>query len=568
MSELPPGWISAPVKDLGELRLGKMLDKARNRGLPASYLRNINVRWFHFDVNETHTLLASPEEMKELSVEDGDLFICKGGEPGRCAVWRGGENTFVYQKALHRFRGYGAMVPELLMYRMRYEADAGTLAEAFTGTTIKHLTRESLASISIPVPPISEQKRIAAKVHALLARVATCRECLNRVTEILKRFRQSVLAAATTGDLTKDWRNANAGRTDATPLAAAVDQAHSVAGGHKAGNAALPTEGVHDLEASSFPSSWAIRTLRDLVMPDRPITYGILKPGPELEVGVYYIRVADYPGNELNRRTLRRTSPKIDEEFKRARLRSGDILLSIRGTVGRTMVVPADLEGANITQDTARLTIQDVVNHDYVLWYLRSELTQRRMSKAMKGVAVRGINIGDVRALQVPLPSRDEQDEIVKRVEALFAFAGRIETRLKAALELVGKLTPATLAKAFRGELIPQDPNDEPASTLLARIRAARGNETSRKPRSSRKATGTSPISKSEIAVLTWNEVKANHLSSILKKQGPLKAEELWRASQLGIDDFYDVLKEEEAKGLLRENQPEDAKKPRTLEAA
>jgi len=68
--------------------------------------------------------------------------------------------------------------------------------------------------------------------------------------------------------------------------------------------------------------------------------------------------------------------------------------------------------------------------------------------------------------------------------------------------------------------------------------------------------------------VLTWNEVKANHLSSILKKQGPLKAEELWRASQLGIDDFYDVLKEEEAKGLLRENQPEDAKKPRTLEAA
>ena len=139
-------------------------------------------------------------------------------------------------------------------------------------------------------------------------------------------------------------------------------------------------------------------TLRDLVLPERPITYGILKPGPELEEGVSYVRVADFPNDRLNLSTIRKTLPKIDEEFKRSRLKGGDLLLSIRGTVGRLVVIPEELDGANITQDSARLSIQPLVNRDYVLWFLRSELAQTCMKGAVKGVAVRGINIGDVRS--------------------------------------------------------------------------------------------------------------------------------------------------------------------------
>jgi type I restriction enzyme S subunit len=223
-----------------------------------------------------------------------------------------------------------------------------------------------------------------------------------------------------------------------------------------------------------FPRGWDLVTLRDLVQPDRPITYGILKPGPELDEGVPYVRVADFPNDKLALSAIRKTSPAIDQEFKRSRLKEGDILLSIRGTVGRLVVIPSELVGANITQDSARLTIQSVVNRDYVLWFLRSDLAQSRMKGAVKGVAVRGINIGDVRALQVPLPSRQEQDEIVRRLEALFAFTDRLEARYNTTRAQVERLTPALLAKAFRGELVPQDPNDEPASVLLERIREAR----------------------------------------------------------------------------------------------
>jgi type I restriction enzyme S subunit len=159
------------------------------------------------------------------------------------------------------------------------------------------------------------------------------------------------------------------------------------------------------------------------VRPDKPITYGILKPGPEIVAGIPYIRVADYPGDRLCVDGIRKTSFEIDEAYKRSRLEVGDLLLSIRGTVGRLVTIPPELEGANITQDSARLSIQEVLSASYIKYSLHSELLQSRMQRAVKGVAVRGINIGDVRALQVPLPSIQEQEEISRQVESLLSLA-------------------------------------------------------------------------------------------------------------------------------------------------
>lgn len=342
-----------------------------------------------------------------------------------------------------------------------------------TGTTFKELSGSAAAKLPLLVAPLPEQKRIAEKLDSVLARVDACRDRLDRIPALLKRFRQSVLAAAMSGRLTADLRARNS-EGAARKLADRVRAAHDAAGGHKAGNAAAPSEDVHDLKPSMFPADWQLLTLREVVEPGRPITYGILKPGPELETGVPYVRVADFPGDKLNLTTVRKTSPAMDEAFKRSRLKPGDLLLSIRGTVGRIVVIPEELDGANITQDSARLSIQAAVNRDYILWYLRSPLAQDRMRGATKGVAVRGINIGDVRALQIPLPSLAEQHEIVRRVETLFAFADRLEARCAAARKQAGQLTPALLAKAFRGELVPQDPADEPAAELLKRLAARR----------------------------------------------------------------------------------------------
>lgn len=341
-----------------------------------------------------------------------------------------------------------------------------------SATTISIINKSKFSEAPIVIPPLPEQKRIADKLDTLLARIDACHDRLDRLPTIIKHFRQSVLAAATSGRLTEEWREQFPENVDGTSIANQIHFSHEAAGGHKAGNAAAPSEDVHDLAENMFPTGWRLATLRDIVLPNRPITYGILKPGPEIEDGVPYVRVADFPSNKLNLATIRKTSHQMDEQFKRSRLRSGDILLSIRGTVGRLIVIPEELSGANITQDSARLSVQPFLNRDYVLWFLRSSMAQDRMRDSTKGVAVRGINIGDVRALQIPLPSREEQDEIVRRIEHLFALADRLEARVNAARTRVDTLTPSTLAKAFRGELVPQDPNDEPASVLLERIRA------------------------------------------------------------------------------------------------
>jgi type I restriction enzyme S subunit len=404
VSEFPPGWTATTIGDLGELRLGKMLDKAKNRGLPAKYLRNINVRWFRFDLDDMHTIFASAEEMKLLSVENGDLFVCEGGEPGRCAVWRGGDNVFVYQKALHRFRSSGAMVPEFLMYRLRHDAETRALADAFTGTTIKHLTRESLARFKVPVPPLFEQKRIADKLSAVLARADACRERLDHVPAILNRFRQSVLAAATSGKLTEEWQ------------------------GHRSFGL-RPLGAVAKWSSGGTPSR------------SRPEFFGGAIP---------WVKTG-----ELRENTIVETEETLTQaglENSSAKLFPKDtILLAMYGaTIGR--VARLGVEATTNQACAAAVVHPNVIRPQYLFYALQAEKTA--LIAMGQGGAQPNISQGLIKDHNVPVPSLGEQDEIVRRVKALFDYADRLEARYAAAFSRVERLTPAFLAKAFRGELV------------------------------------------------------------------------------------------------------------------
>ena len=133
------GWEQYKYGELGDSKLGKMLDKEKNVGRAVQYLRNINVRWFEFDLSDVLTMLATEEEINKLHVQDGDLFICEGGEPGRCAIWHGDECNMIFQKALHRFRPNEKVISDYICYYLYYLSVNNTLDKYFTGTTIKHL---------------------------------------------------------------------------------------------------------------------------------------------------------------------------------------------------------------------------------------------------------------------------------------------------------------------------------------------------------------------------------------------------------------------------------------------
>ena len=154
--------------------------------------------------------------------------------------------------------------------------------------------------------------------------------------------------------------------------------------------------------------------LGELVGADRPITYGILKPGTGFPGGVPVIKVKDMKNGLIDQTDLLLTSPEIDNSYKRSRLHAGDLLISIRGSVGRMAEVPENLENANITQDTARLSIKEEYNKVYVRGVLESAPLQQDMEKNIRGVAVKGINIGYLRKLGIPVCERHEQDRLAE----------------------------------------------------------------------------------------------------------------------------------------------------------
>ena len=167
--ELPDSWAWASVGAVAASRLGKMLDKAKNKGTPRKYLRNINVRWFDFDLSDLLEMRFEDSELPEFALREGDVLICEGGEPGRAAVWDDREPDIYFQKAIHRVRFLDFVDSDYFVKTLRASADDGRLAEYYTGTGIKHFTGKGLATYSFPLPPLAEQHRIVAKADELMA---------------------------------------------------------------------------------------------------------------------------------------------------------------------------------------------------------------------------------------------------------------------------------------------------------------------------------------------------------------------------------------------------------------
>jgi type I restriction enzyme S subunit len=164
----PHGWALVAFGDVCETRLGKMLDQKQRTGQHLRpYLRNANVQWFRFDLRDVYEMDFDQEDRESFRLEEGDLLICEGGEPGRCSVWRGEIPECYYQKALHRARPRsGRAEAHYLAWLLRLLAERGSLADHVTSATIAHLTGEKLKAMKIPLPPIALQREFCRRLGA------------------------------------------------------------------------------------------------------------------------------------------------------------------------------------------------------------------------------------------------------------------------------------------------------------------------------------------------------------------------------------------------------------------
>jgi type I restriction enzyme, S subunit len=199
--------------------------------------------------------------------------------------------------------------------------------------------------------------------------------------------------------------------------------------------------------------NWPTVPLGTLVQASRPITYGILMPKANIPDGVPYVRVKDMKADGIDIAGLRRTSQVIADEYQRSMLRTGDVLVSIRGTYGRVAVVPDQLDGANITQDTARVAPGPNIRAAYLAAALRAPAAQAYMRRVARGVAVKGVNLGDLRVLPIRLPPMALQAQLIGAVQEQVERISGFDTVIMATLRRARLLRQSILDAAFTGRL-------------------------------------------------------------------------------------------------------------------
>jgi len=191
------------VKKIGEIAkhsLGKMLDKAKNKGEPQPYLRNINVRWFTFDLSDLLQMPFLPSEMEKYTADRGDVLICEGGYPGRAAIWDK-DYPIYFQKALHRVRFHKPEHNKWFVYYLYAQDKSGELKQHFSGTGIQHFTGEVLARFEIPLPPMPELRRAVTKFEELSDETQRLASIYQLKLAALEALKMSLLHQAFTGQL-------------------------------------------------------------------------------------------------------------------------------------------------------------------------------------------------------------------------------------------------------------------------------------------------------------------------------------------------------------------------------
>lgn len=437
MNELPCGWTHARLDELANINPKQNFDDGLTAGfVPMSHAPTSFRNKLHFDERNWG-------EIKKAYTNfiDGDVIFAKVTpcfENGKAALVEGLPN------------GIGAGSSEFFVLRpSNTEVSAKYIlgliksrdfmhegAANMTGAVgLRRVPRHFVESYIVPVPPAVEQNRIAQKLDDLLSQVDNLKARVDAIPTLLKRFRQSVLAAAVSGRLTEEWRTKNIGP-------------------------------VYENESTN----WLPTTLSEL----GELARGKSKHRPRNDKRLFGNK---YPfiqtGDVANSAGRIKTAKSFYSDFGLAQSKlfpKRTLCITIAANIADTAILDIDAcfpdSVVGFVADEQKCLAQFV---KYLI-----DVNKQNLETFAPATAQKNINLKILNELVFPIPLLTEQTEIVRRVEQLFAFADQLEAKVASAKKRIDHLTQSILAKAFRGELVPQDPNDEPASVLLERIKAQR----------------------------------------------------------------------------------------------
>lgn len=466
MSELPASWVATTLGQVASYADNETADPADLP--PEAWLLELeDIERDTGKVLERKTVCERAPKSSKNRFQAGDVLYGKL-RPYLNKVIRAEQDGFCSSEIIAI--SPGLLDKNYLFYSMRSPSFIEYVSSVSHGMRMPRLGTQQAKSAPFILPPLTEQTRIAQKLDELLAQVDTLKARIDAIPALLKRFRQSVLAAAVSGRLTEEWRMHN---PSLSPIAtddlkkAWTDVYRSQGRKYKeASSDLLPGELGY-----SLPDSWVEAKVGEVF--DVYVGATPSREKPDFWGGT----IPWVSSSEVAFCRIKETKESITEAgYKSASTNIhpvGTVMLAMIGQ-GKTRGQPAilDIEACH-NQNTAAIRVHpDYCSSEYLYYYLYERYEETR--RVGSGNNQQALNKKAVQSLPFPLPPLSEQREITRRVEQLFAFADRLEAKVASAKSRIDHLTQSILAKAFRGELVPQDPNDEPASVLLERIQVQR----------------------------------------------------------------------------------------------
>lgn len=472
MTDLPKGWIEVSLKEITKVNWGNT-SITKKQYIPHGF--------------QAFSAAGQDGYLKDFEYEGPAIILSAiGARCGKCfyteGKWTAIKNTIVIQ-------GNAKFINHRLLFHFLNDENKWKIS----GAAQPFITMATANEKLFPLPPLNEQKRIVAKLDKLLAKVDVAKARLDKIPQTLKRFRQSVLSAAVSGELTKDWREKNNIEDDTSNRLGKLKD--SIINSNyskrekdkylKFYNYATKLEFDDDYE---LPNKWIKCFIGNI---------GVVSNGstPSRKRSDFWNGTINWVSSgEVQNNIVQSTREKITPlGYKNSSVKllpKNTLLLAMIGegkTRGQSSILSIE---STINQNIAAVEINnDFILSEYLFIWFRFRYEKNRTVGS--GSGPQALNCERVRELLFYYPPLEEQKEIVRRVEELFKFADQIEARYNKAKEYVDKLTQSILAKVFRGELVPQDPNDEPADKLLERIKAEKENTANKRAVGSGNATAS-----------------------------------------------------------------------------
>jgi type I restriction enzyme, S subunit len=514
--ELPEGWTRV---ELGEF----IASMANGVYKPEKYytatdgvpcLRMYNIQDGQIVLHNVKQMRLSRSEIEQYELLPGDLLVNRVNSRelvGKAAICPSFRDRTVFESKNIRVRlNDKAVDPRYVNLFLQTSPARQQLSDSSKQTVgMATVSQPLISALIVSFPPLAEQQRIVAKVETLLARVNAARQRLAKVPRLLKRFRQSVLAAACSGRLTTDWRDRQLQCSEEDAVRQRAD-AFRREYWEKLQLARMQSRGEQPSDERwkrgyDPPKFDPPRDLPDLPERWQWVPLGLLGENPIETVqtgpfgaqlhndefvpeGVPVIAVGNLTGMGFKTEGLYFITPQKARQLDRYDVQGGDVLFARSGaTLGKVCVIPYHVKDWRMTGHILRARVNSrFVLPEIVVYALHGDASVRsQISEGVRGITRPGFNTGLLESILVPVAPIAEQHEIICRVDRLFRLVDAIEKRVAAATARAEKLTQAILAKAFRGELVPTEAelarregrSYEPASVLLERIRAERNGD-------------------------------------------------------------------------------------------